>query len=151
MIFVFIFGVSMSLSLVIARKLQTNLSPGSNPPYYFLQKDFIKGICSLVGLGLSVLLGFLVYKRNLTEGMRIIFLSFVFYGVHVWTLIMIFFRTRNLFSIERAYSSWATFDDYLYDPVLIGGWVFIFFVVIILGYFLKNKKGQMVKLAIIYV
>ena len=94
--------------------------PGADPPWYFIRRDLINGLCHAVGLALTliVLLPFLFVRpgwpRSMWAGMAL-WIAVLSHSAPIWTATLIYFRTTHPMTPAIAISDWATFHEYNRD------------------------------------
>lgn len=95
-------------------------SPGDAPPWYFIRRDLIQGVCHATGLALTliVLLPCLLYRprwpRSMWAGMAL-WMAVLSHSVSIWQAVLIYFRTSHPMTPKIATSDWATFHEYNSD------------------------------------
>lgn len=100
--------------------LSPGSSPGIDPPWYFIQRDFIALPPSLLGL---LLVCYLVYRARLAHEKNngMIIMVAVLLWLDVWRGLVILIRCGPVFDPLVATPYWQTHDSYLYDPWILGG------------------------------
>lgn len=90
--------------------------PFDNPPWYFIRRDAVRGLCFLPLFLACVATILLAVRKNFTQTARNLTGVGFFAFQPVWQLLLISLRTEDLFDRANASTSWTTFDSYLYDP-----------------------------------
>lgn len=111
---------------VIKPKLQTllgdaQLSPDSEIPWYFVQRDFISGLSLLIGFIILLLLVYVIAKRMQLKWKDVIGsvlpLS-AFFALPVFQSAVIFFKVGNVLNVQTAKIAWPTSSAYFDDKWL---------------------------------
>jgi hypothetical protein len=125
------------LSVDLSQRFQfPSDSHGDEPPWYFIRRDAIYGLC-LLGYFLScVAIGAVAMRKKIEGGAMLIWFGLICSFVPIWRMMIIFLRSDHVFDPANARTSWTTFDSYIDDPHLLG-WV-----VIAIGLFLAVKWAR---------
>ena len=121
---VILFGIFTFLSFYFSVRFDNkSFSPGDNPPWYFIQRDFFNGITMVLYLILCVAIGLIFeLKYQDKQGLYIIGFSLLWASYKIWDVILILFKTQNIFDVTRATTVWKNFDEFTYDPARWIGW-----------------------------
>lgn len=116
-------------------------SVGGDPPWYFIRRDAIEGLCYIPILVICVTLGAIAIQKKIEGGWTLIGMGVLLSASHLWQLGLIYLRSDHIFDPVEARTSWPDFESYLGDP-LHWGWVYILLpaaIVIAARRFLKNR------------
>ena len=119
------------ISLVIFPIVTGNLYPGSNPPWYFIMRDFIQGACMLAYFVICLIVGLKKENKEKPQGQSLIIFSAIWASQWVWRFFVILFETKNIFDVHTRTTVWNTFDQYLKDELISNGWLILVFVVFV--------------------
>jgi hypothetical protein len=102
-------------------------SPGEEPPWYFITRDFAEGICA-AGALLSCLVVAAVSRRRWPDSSNMmIWMSVLWHGGAIVQSMIIYLYCPGILDGRRVTDRWHTFDSYLYDS---GIWLSQTFVMI---------------------
>jgi hypothetical protein len=79
-----------------------DVSPGSDPPWYFIRQDFIEGICMAVGGSICLLFGAWAWHRYKPYGWMCTWMSLLWFGYRAWPAVVILLKTRHLMEVSAA-------------------------------------------------
>jgi|GEM_PF-5778083 len=99
-------------------------SPGGSPPWYFIRRDTIHGLCFVPYLAVCVGIGLAAMKNKIAGGATLIWFGVIWSAAPVWRMGVIYLRSDHIFDPVRARTAWQTFDSYIADPVQ-WGWIFV--------------------------
>ena len=141
-----IFMIGSSIGLYWGeRAFDPSQGPGGDPPFYFIRRDFIQGIC-MAASQLSVLfVCFVFMKRHPLYSWMTIGMSIIFCGGSIAKLIIIYFKTSNILTPQLSESSWNTFRDYINDPIIWisqGATLFLGLTISLTSILMLNKNQQ---------
>ena len=141
-LYVVIYILCTNLSIYFSQMLEIpSGSPGITPPWYFIRRDFIEGICMMFGAILCLTIGSLTWKSyKIYAGIGIWF-TLLWYGPNIWKTFVISIRTDHLFDPTLARTSWADFKAYLNDPFIRVGQNVILVAVLLLGFLARRILG----------
>lgn len=136
-------GFSFIVNFAINPHLQSvlgdpELYPGSEIPWYFIQRDFISSLSSLIGVLISIPLVFIICTRYKIEWSPCYFVLFISYTQPIYTGITIYIRAGNVINISEAVVVWPSQKAYLTD-IIQNGW-FLVLVVGLIVFVLRQKK-----------
>jgi hypothetical protein len=116
------YALSSALSLVFSESLSLGDHPGSDIPWYFIQRDYVHGIVMGVG-GLScVLVGLAFWKLYKSNASILIAQSVIWFGSPAWQACVIALRSDHVLSPTLAKTVWSSFKAYEDDPLFWRGW-----------------------------
>lgn len=95
-------------------------SPGDAPPWYFITRDFAKGICSGGALLLSLLVAVVMWRWWPSYAAMLVWMSLLWQGQDVARSWIIYQACPGLLDGQRSTSRWPTFDSYLHDQDIAG-------------------------------
>ena len=90
-------------------------SPGDQPPWYFITRDFAEGICALGALSLSIVVAVITWRWWPSYSSMMVWMSFLWNGGHIAKSWIIGQSCPGLLEGQRITSRWHTFDSYLND------------------------------------
>jgi len=93
-----------------------NAFPGENPPFYFIRRDFVDGICASAAAILMLALSACTWRFYRLESAFVVFLAGLMCAPAIEDVLIISVRCHDLLDARRATSDWATLKEYLYDP-----------------------------------
>ena len=140
-----IIGISMIMSFVVEPQLQSYLGnsklyPGSKIPWYFIQRDFIASLSSIIGVLISLPLIYVAYKRFKIEWSPAVFFLFMSYLTSIYRGLIIFIYAGNVLNINKAKVAWPTFDSYMAEKSHYG-WL-LFLIITVLLFVNRQRKLQ---------
>ena len=98
--------------------------PGGEPPWYFIRRDAIVGLCFLPYLLSCLIVGLIAARNKIAGGAMLVWFGVIWSAAPVWGLLVIYLRSDHIFDLARAQTAWSTFDSYLGDP-LRWGWLIL--------------------------
>jgi hypothetical protein len=90
-------------------------SPGEDPPWYFITRDFAKSIGSSVALLLSVVVAAFTWRWWPTYSSMMVWMSVLWQGGDIAQGWIIYRYCPGLLNGQRNTSRWTTFKSYLCD------------------------------------
>ena len=90
-------------------------SPGEDPPWYFITRDFAKSIGSSVALLLSLVVAAFTWRWWPTYSSMMVWMSVLWQGGDIAQGWIIYRSCPGLLDGQRNTSRWSTFKSYLYD------------------------------------
>jgi hypothetical protein len=99
-------------------------SPGDAPPWYFIRKDAIQGLCLLAYFLTCLSIGVVAMRKKVEGGAMLIWFSLIWALAPIWQMMIIFLKSDHVFDPANARTSWPTHDSYLSDPHR-WGWLLI--------------------------
>ena len=122
---VVLYALATWLSLELSRRYQIPSDyPSGDPPWYFIRRDAIQGLCFLFYFLVCLAIGVWASWRKVANGMTMIWFSFIWASHPIWMLCLILLKSDDIFDPGKARTSWPTFDSYLGDP-LRWGWLLV--------------------------
>ncbi|WP_035613655.1 hypothetical protein [Haloferula sp. BvORR071] len=121
-------------------------SPGQEPPWYFINRDFAEGICSSAALALSLLVAALSWRWWPDMAKMMTWFSLISNGGNVAKGWVIYRYCPGLADGQRSTTRWPSFDSYLNDPLIhrlqsmVLWGTMLFFVVLPLAIGLMRKR-----------
>lgn len=115
--------------------------PGGDPPWYFIRRDAIQGICFLLYFLVCLAIGAWASWKKMGNGVTMIWFSLTWASSSIWTLGLILLRSDNIFDLQKARTSWPTFYSYHGDP-LRWGWLLILLAVGIVIAISRHRERQ---------
>jgi hypothetical protein len=103
-------------------------APGGGPPFWFLRRDFLDGICAATAMFLATLLVAVTWKLNRRTSFQAFFMAWIWCMPGTLRGLIIWWRCPHLMDPQRAVSPWATSEQLLNDPLIaiaMGGSAFI--------------------------
>lgn len=94
-----------------------NGTPGEEPPWYFITRDFAKGLCALGALLLSIVGSAFAWKKWPVSAAMMIWMPMIWYGGHIARSWIILHHCPGLLEGQRTTARWPTFASYLSDPL----------------------------------
>lgn len=112
---VLIFGVAVSASLVLSPYFWTDETFGQDVPWYFMGRDFVRGVCATVGLLVTIILGLIASRTYGRAVWRSLFPAFIFLSLYVGQGLSVFLFTNRIWEgAASASSQWRSFEDYIF-------------------------------------
>lgn len=96
--------------------------PGGDPPWYFIRRDAIQGLCFVPYLALCIGIGLAAIKNRIAGGATLIWFGTIWSAAPVWRLGVIYLRSDHIFDPVKARTAWPTFNSYFGDS-LQWGWI----------------------------
>ena len=90
-------------------------SPGEEPPWYFITRDFADGICASGALLLSLIVAVVTWRWYPTYSSMIVWMPLISYGGDIAQAWIIHQACPGLIDGQHITSRWLTFDSYFYD------------------------------------
>ena len=90
-------------------------SPGDAPPWYFITRDFAKGICSAGTLLLCLLVAVASWRWWPSYAIMMVWMPLLWQGQDVARSWIIYQACPGLLDGQRTTSRWPTFQSYLHD------------------------------------
>jgi len=90
-------------------------SPGEDPPWYFITKDFAKSIGSAVALLSSLVVAAFTWRWWPTYSSMMVWMPVLWHGGDIAKGWIIYKSCPGLLDCQRNTSRWSTFNSYLYD------------------------------------
>ena len=90
-------------------------SPGEEPPWYFITRDFAYGICASGALLLSLIVAVVTWRWYPTYSSMMVWMPLISYGGAIEKAWLIHLACPGIIDGQRITSRWPTFDSYLYD------------------------------------
>ena len=124
-------------------------TPGQEPPWYFINRDFAEGICSAGALALSLICAASIWRWWPRSAITIVWMSLIWLGGDVAQGWIIFQHCPGLLEGHPSTTRWLTFDSYIGDPlidgyrtvILLGSVLFSFVLPIVDRHFRKRRSG----------
>ncbi len=119
-----VFFVVLMVSLYAAQYFQEPVmqrfalhggSPGDAPPWYFITRDFAKGLCSGGALLLCVLVAVAMWRRWPSYASLMIWMPLLWQGHDVARSWIIYQACPGLLDGQRITSRWPTYQSYMDD------------------------------------
>ena len=107
------FGARMFSLWLFRSTRELGVSPGEDPPLYFIRQDLIHGASLAVGLLLYFGFVLLFFRRYLEEILRSMVGIIVFFIYPIVQAVLIYLSSKDLFDSKNASVPWQTFDEYL--------------------------------------
>ena len=120
-------------------------SPGIDPPWYYIRRDFIEGICMTFGAILSFTIAGLTWKSYKLYAWMGIWFTLLWYGPAIWKASVISLRTGHLFDPTLAQTSWADFKTYSSDLLISIGRIAIYVMVLTLSFLTRRIVKDLVE------
>ena len=120
-LFVIIYYLSLQLGNWLwetnSPALSPDFNPGSNPPWYFIRRDFFQGVGCFAGF--IVMLGFLVFtwRRYRPANVPILAITCIQMIPGIFKSVAIYSRCTNFFDYSRAICYWPNFNAYRISSV----------------------------------
>jgi hypothetical protein len=129
------------LGLYLMERFQLPDPPGGEPPWYFIRRDAIEGLCFIPYLVACVLIGLIAIRQKIAGGATLIWFGVIWSAAPIWDLIVIYLRSEHIFDPLRAQTSWPTFESYMADS-LRWGWLLVLLAIAIVHaiYGMVRKK-----------
>ena len=90
-------------------------SPGEEPPWYFITRDFADGICASGALLLSLIVAVVTWRWYPTYSSMMVWMPLISYGGDIAQAWLIHQACPGIIDGQRITSRWPTFDSYLFD------------------------------------
>ena len=90
-------------------------SPGDQPPWYFITRDFAEGICALAALLLNLVVAVITWRWWPSYSSMMVWMSLLWDGGHIAKSLIIRQFCPGLLDGQRITSRWHTLNSYLND------------------------------------
>ncbi|MEA2561381.1 MAG: hypothetical protein QOH06_2885 [Acidobacteriota bacterium] len=139
---VVLYALFLWLSADLAERFQIpSDSPGDGPPWYFIRRDAIHGLCLLGYLLSCTAIGAVAMWKKIRGGAMLIWFGLIWSIGNVWETMVIFLKSDHIFDPANARTSWTTFESYMDDP-LRWGWLVIALALTLWVQWLRRESGN---------
>ena len=90
-------------------------SPGEEPPWYFITRDFAEGICASGALLLTLIVAVVTWRWWSSYSSMMVWMSLISYGGDIVRAWIIYQACPGIIDGQRITSRWLTLDSYLND------------------------------------
>jgi len=117
--------------------------PGDDRPFWFLRRDFLDGICAATGMLLATVLVAVTSSFNRRASFQAFFMAWIWCMPGTLRGLIIWWRCPHLMDPQRAVSAWATFDQWINDPLIaIAMWGSLLFALAIVLAFRRHFRWE---------
>ena len=109
-------------------------SPGDEPPWYFITRDFAEGICAAGALLLCLVVAAVSGRWWPDSSNMMIWMSTLCHGGAIVQSLIIYLYCPGILDGRRVTERWHTFDSYLNDSGIWLGQVFVMIFAILLSF-----------------
>ncbi|WP_395734856.1 hypothetical protein [Prosthecobacter sp.] len=95
-------------------------SPGDEPPWYFITRDFAEGICSAGALLLCVLVAVVAWRWWPSYAVMMVWMPLMWHGGNIGRSWIIYQACPGLLDGQRITTRWLTSQSYTYDHDIAG-------------------------------
>lgn len=125
--------------------------PGDEPPWYFITNHFVRGVCSLAALVVSLICAAVAWKKWPDSAGMMVWMPVLWHGGNIAESFIILRYCPGLLEGQRNTDRWPTFMSYLEDPlidttrsfILIGTLIGVFAVPLLIRLLRKQRKEQL--------
>lgn len=115
----FIYYTANQQYFVMSEQLSTfKDNPGDQVPWYFIRRDFVKGICYSVALLVTLVIAIGIAPWFPESSLMFAFFGLIWLGSGVWQAAVIQANCQDLMNPVKATTRWQTFDQFLHDPMI---------------------------------
>jgi hypothetical protein len=139
---VVLYALFLWLSTNLAQRvtIPSDLS-ADGPPWYFIRRDAVHGLCLLGYLLTCTAIGAVAMRKKIRGGAMLIWFGLIWSIANVWEVLIIFLKSDHVFDRAHARTSWTTFDSYLNDP-LRWGWLVIALAAVLWVTWLRRESSD---------